>query len=144
VTSVVQGPWEPNQLNAVDKGKEPPDPPDMELKLRVARLEDDAKEIKAAVARMEPIIIRIDTMMQHIATKASVDALTEKVGGLDKRLGLTEGTVASKIIGGWGIVAILGALIAIPAALNNLSNGRAAWQFTAPQTQQTNPAASHR
>jgi hypothetical protein len=142
--SVVRGPWEPDQLNTVDKGGKPPDPPDMELKLRVTRLEEDAKEIKAAVARMEPMITRIDTMLQHIATKASVDALTEKVGGLDKRLGLTEATVASKLIGGWGIITLLGALIGILAVLNNVSNGRAAWQFTAQQTQQTAPATPQR
>lgn len=80
------GPWEARDLNEVAKAGGPPDPPDMELlKLRIGRLEDDTKEIRQVLGRMEPMLARLDTAVQHLAKQAAVDSLVEKVAGLDRR-----------------------------------------------------------
>ena len=44
--------------DALATHRRPPDPPDMEP--RVAALEVDMKDVKAVLARMEPLLIRID------------------------------------------------------------------------------------
>jgi hypothetical protein len=39
---------------------------------RIDRLDEDVREIKATLARLEPLIIRIDATMPHLATKAEL------------------------------------------------------------------------
>lgn len=46
---------------------------------RLDRLESDVGEIKATLRRLEPMIIRIDAQLPHLATKAE---LAEKPGKL--------------------------------------------------------------
>ena len=50
-------------------GAQPYDP---RMEARVARLEDDMREVKAVLTRIEPLIIRIDATMPHLATKAEL------------------------------------------------------------------------
>jgi hypothetical protein len=45
--------------------------------IRLEHLEEDMREIKATLARLEPMIIRIDAQIPHLATKAE---LAEKPG----------------------------------------------------------------
>jgi predicted nucleic acid-binding Zn-ribbon protein len=45
------------------------------MEARVARLEDDMREVKAILAQMLPMIIRIDATMAHLATKAELAQL---------------------------------------------------------------------
>jgi hypothetical protein len=45
--------------------------------IRLDHLEEDMREIKATLARLEPMIIRIDAQIPHLATKAE---LAEKPG----------------------------------------------------------------
>jgi hypothetical protein len=40
--------------------------------LRLDHLEEDVRDIKATLARLEPMIIRIDTTLPHLATKAEL------------------------------------------------------------------------
>ena len=40
--------------------------------LRLDHLEEDTREIKATLARLEPMIIRIDATLPHLATKAEL------------------------------------------------------------------------
>ena len=46
---------------------------------RPDRLEHDAGEIKTTLARLEPMIIRIDAMLPLLATRAEVAALDGKL-----------------------------------------------------------------
>jgi hypothetical protein len=39
---------------------------------RVDRLEEDMREIRATLARLEPMISRIDAVLPHLATKAEL------------------------------------------------------------------------
>jgi hypothetical protein len=39
---------------------------------RIDRLEEDIHDIKASLARLEPMIIRIDAILPHLATKAEL------------------------------------------------------------------------
>ena len=45
---------------------------DPRMQARVARLGDDMREVKAVLARIEPMIIRIDATIPHLATKAEL------------------------------------------------------------------------
>lgn len=48
---------------------------------RIDRLEDDIREIKGTLARLEPMIIRIDATLPHLATKAELaEQLADKPG----------------------------------------------------------------
>jgi hypothetical protein len=55
---------------------------------RINRLDEDIRDIKASLARLEPIIIRIDATLPHLTTKAELatglsgvtDALADKPG----------------------------------------------------------------
>jgi hypothetical protein len=42
------------------------------MEARVARLEDDMREVKAILAQILPMIIRIDATLPHLATKAEL------------------------------------------------------------------------
>jgi hypothetical protein len=54
----------------------PIDRPERELEPRVARLEDDMREVKGTLSRLEPMIVRIDATLTatlpHLATKAEL------------------------------------------------------------------------
>ena len=54
-----------------------PDHYDPRMEARVARLEEDMREVKVILAQMLPMIIRIDATVPHLATKAE---LAEKPG----------------------------------------------------------------
>jgi hypothetical protein len=45
--------------------------------LRLDHLEEDVRDIKATLARLEPMIIRIDATLPHLATK---EELADKPG----------------------------------------------------------------
>jgi hypothetical protein len=53
---------------------------------RTLRLEEDVRDIKAALVRLEPTIIRIDerlnTELPHLATKAELAALDGKLSAM--------------------------------------------------------------
>ena len=62
---------------------------------RLDRLEEDVREIKAVLARLEPLIVRIDerlnSQLAHLATKAVLDEeeeirreLNELLSGLER------------------------------------------------------------
>jgi hypothetical protein len=42
------------------------------MEARVARLEEDMREVKAILAQMLPMIVRIDATIPHLATKAEL------------------------------------------------------------------------
>ena len=63
--------------------------------VRLDRLEEDVREIKAVLARLEPLIVRIDerlnSQLPHLATKAVLDEeeeirreLNELLSGLER------------------------------------------------------------
>ncbi|WP_299437009.1 hypothetical protein [uncultured Rhodospira sp.] len=43
-----------------------------DLTRRVETLENDMREVKGILARMEPMLIRMDERMNHLATKAEL------------------------------------------------------------------------
>jgi hypothetical protein len=45
---------------------------------RTDRLEDDVRDIKAALVRLEPMIISINATLPHLATKAEVAVLPSR------------------------------------------------------------------
>ena len=49
-----------------------PAPYDPGMEARVARLEQDMREVKAILAQMLPMIVRIDATIPHLATKAEL------------------------------------------------------------------------
>ena len=67
----------------VEKGGASPDDPRMEA--RVARLEEDMREVKAVLARLEPMIIRIDAVVSAtlptLATKGDLADLRSELRG---------------------------------------------------------------
>jgi hypothetical protein len=65
----------------------PIDRPEKELEPRVVRPEDEMRDVKATLARLEPMIVRIDatltTTLFHLATKAELANLrSEMTGGM--------------------------------------------------------------
>ena len=80
----------------------PPGPPhDPGMEARVGRLEEDMSEVKATLRRLEPMIVRIDAIVPHLATKAELEALRGEM-----RAGFADKPSRGYL---WGI---LGALIA--------------------------------
>jgi hypothetical protein len=53
---------------------------DPRMEARVARLEDDMREVKAILAQMLPMIIRIDATLPHLATKAELAQVRSDLG----------------------------------------------------------------
>lgn len=53
-----------------------PGPHDPSMEARVGRLEEDMRDVKATLGRLEPLMIRIDAQLQatlpHLATKADL------------------------------------------------------------------------
>lgn len=75
------------------------------MEQRVAKLESDVGEIKGILGRLEPMIIRIDERLGHVASSASVAALQEQMKALPSK-----GFVITTV------VAIVGLVIAAIAA----------------------------
>jgi hypothetical protein len=50
-------------------------------------------DVKAILAQMLPLIVRIDATLPHLATKAELGALEGKIGGLDGKIGGLEGKI---------------------------------------------------
>jgi hypothetical protein len=89
-------------IHVENSGAQPYDP---RMEARVARLEEDVREVKGILARIEPMIIRIDATMPHLATKAELTQL-----GSELRTELAEKPSKTYM---WGV---LGGLIAAYAA----------------------------
>jgi len=92
-----------------------------DMEQRVAKLESDVGEIKAILGRLEPMIIRIDEQLRHVASSASVEALHERmksVASSDSVTALQEQMKAlpSKTFVITTVVAIVGLVIAAIAA----------------------------
>lgn len=53
-----------------------PDPHDPRVEMRVGRLEEDMREVKAILGRLEAMLVRMDARLEatlpHLATKAEV------------------------------------------------------------------------
>lgn len=83
----------------------PPDggPYDPVMEARVSRLEEDMRDVKAVLPRMEAAIIRIETTLvatlPHLATKADLAQLEAKV---EAKLADKPGKATM-----WGILAVL-------------------------------------
>ena len=110
----------------------PIDRPEKELEPRVVRPEDEMRDVKATLARLEPMIVRIDatltTTLPHLATKAELANLrSEMTGGMAELRSEMTGKIAdlrSEMTGGfsalrgdlaekpskaylWGVLAVL-------------------------------------
>ena len=58
--------------------------------IRLDRLEADMRDVKAALVRLEPLIIRIDATLPHLAAKAEMSSLrTDLSGALADKPGKT-------------------------------------------------------
>jgi hypothetical protein len=80
---------------------------------RIDRLDEDIRDIKATLARLEPMIIRIDATLPHLATKAE---LADGLGSLRVELANKPSRLYM-----WGVMAaITGAYTAALAAIGVL------------------------
>lgn len=77
----------------------------------------DLRSVKDALTRMEILLTKLDVTAGTLATKGSVDAMSEKVAGLDKRLGLAESSITSKVPSWWQMPAAIGATVTLLALL---------------------------
>ena len=110
---------------AIGGGGDGPHNPDMEI--RIAALEEQGKDTRNALIGVDKTLVRIETTLASLATKAdiagctgSIVALTSRLEGFDKRLSLVEGRIESivgqaiaKTIGGWQLIGILASLVAL-------------------------------
>lgn len=90
--------------------------PTPEIEPRVSRLESDVAEIRAVLARLEPLIIRMDERLSHLATKAELEALR---GEVKVDIAALRGDLARKPGHGamWGMgLALFGLVVAAMAA----------------------------
>ena len=81
----------------------PGGPYDPNMEARIARLEEDMRDVKATVGRLEMAVVRIETWLTatlpHLASKAELkDLRTDMVGGLAEKPSKTYM---------WGILAVL-------------------------------------
>jgi len=83
-------------MHVENTGQHPYDPG---MEARVARLEQDMHEVKAVLTRIEPLIIRIDATMPHLATKAALAEL-----GSELRAELAEKPSKTYM---WGVLGVL-------------------------------------
>ena len=91
-----------------------PDAYDPPMEMRVARLEEDMREVKAVLLRLEPIIVRMDavmtSMLPQLATKAELSDLRGELhSGLsdlrgELRAGLADKPSKTYL---WGILGVL-------------------------------------
>ncbi len=68
---------------------------DPNMEARVARLEDDMREVKGILAQMLPMIVRIDATLPHLATKAKLSELRAELAEKPGKAYL------------WGVLAVL-------------------------------------
>jgi hypothetical protein len=61
------------------------------LEDRLDRLEGDVHDIKGMLARLEPMIIRIDERLQHVASQAAVAAIKATLTHLATKAEMTTG-----------------------------------------------------
>ena len=104
------------KINTASSGGSGPEDPMLEK--RVETLENDVKEVKASLSRLEIGFARIEEKLSHIATTAD---LTRVEGRLEAKLSQVEGQLESKIafVEGkisqlpttWQIIAILSGLL---------------------------------
>jgi hypothetical protein len=80
------------------------------MEARVARLEDDMREVKAVLWRLEPMIIRIDAVVNAtlptLATKADLADLRGEAAELRSDLRTELGEKPSKTYM-WGVLGVL-------------------------------------
>jgi hypothetical protein len=70
-------------------------PYDPAMEARVSRLEEDMREVRATLPRMEAAIIRIEATLPHLATKADLAQLEVKLADKPSKTYM------------WGILAVL-------------------------------------
>ena len=94
---------------------------DPRMEARVARLEDDMREVKAILGQMLPMIIRIDATLPHLATKAELtqvrSELSAEIAQVRSDLGSEIAQVRSDLNSGladkpgkvylWAVLAVL-------------------------------------
>jgi len=77
----------------------PIDRPEKDLEPRVVRLEEDMRDVKATLVRLEPMIVRIDATLTatlpHLATKAELADLRSELADKPGKAYL------------WGVLAVL-------------------------------------
>ena len=97
-----------------------PAPYDPRMEARVARLEDDMREVKAVLGRIEPMIIRIDAVMSvTLPTLATKAELADLGGSLRAELAEQGGSLRAELAekpSKTYMWSILGVLIAAYAA----------------------------
>jgi hypothetical protein len=96
-------------------------PHDPTMEARVAKLEQDMSEVKATLGRMEPLLIRMDERMNHLATRAELFA---SVGDLKTALESKPGRAAmwtmSIALFGLTVAALAGGVAIIPFLARSL------------------------
>lgn len=88
-------------LTSMGSGGGGPHDPNMEA--RVLRLEEDVRDVKVALGRLEPLIVGIHAQIPHLATQAE---LKEMRGGLESKIGVLRGDMMSALAGKPGIGAM--------------------------------------
>ncbi len=90
------------------------------MEARVERLEQDSREMKAALGRLEPMIISILAQMTHLATKADLEKLR---GDIDMKMEQLRGEMRVGLAGKpsigamWTVGITLFALVVASVAL---------------------------
>jgi hypothetical protein len=77
----------------VEREPTPPSPPGLEW--RVSRLEEVTREVKATLAQILSIVVRIEATLPHLATKAELAELRAELAEKPSRAYL------------WGVLAVL-------------------------------------
>ena|SRR5947199_1604490 len=77
----------------VEREPTPPSPPGLEW--RVSRLEEEMREVKATLAQILSIVVRIEATLPHLATKAELAELRAELAEKPSRAYL------------WGVLAVL-------------------------------------
>ncbi len=81
----------------VEREPTPPSPPGLEW--RVSRLEEEMREVKATLAQILSIVVRIEATLPHLATKAELAELRAEL-----RADLAEKPSRAYL---WGVLAVL-------------------------------------
>lgn len=84
------------------------------MEQRVAALETNVKEIRAVLSRLEPMIVRIDATIPHLATKAEMEKTrSEMLVAIGDKPGKTYmwgivGVLVATLMAGATVVTLLG------------------------------------
>jgi hypothetical protein len=80
-----------------------PGPVPADLGERVSRLEGDMRDVKGVLSRLEPLIVRMDAALPHLATKAD---LAEMRGELSGEIARVRGDLSAQIVGARGDISV--------------------------------------